>query len=818
MKGPANWRGWGVDLAVLAGAALLFFHRAALLDGAFFVQDAMVQNYPFRHFFGQALGRGELPLWAAAINCGFPLFAEGQAGPLYPLNVLAALLLPTYAALSYGVIVHIWLAGAGTYLFLRLLGCMRAAALTGGLAFALSGFLVIRAMSPNYLAACAWLPWLFLLIELSLRRRRPQYLLLAAGVVGLQSLAGHPQAMVYGLGAALLYGVYGGWVRAASWPYWALLAGVPLVGGALAAVQLVPTAELVQVSARGGGLPWERFVQMSLPPERLLTLLLPNFFGNSGTGSYWGREAGFFIQLCGYMGVVPLLLALVAGVERSRRPTLFFWALAGAGLILSLGRFTSLFHLLYQIPGLDFFRIPTRFLQWFAFATAVLAGLGLDQLLRSAGGRRRWAWAWIGGLVLIGAAAAVGINFPVLVGGPEALLHSGGDWLVRYRADLRADILRAGALLIAATWLLIGRPTRLAAWLVPLLVVADLYSFGGRFNGVVDPAVYQSVPASARAILEDVDDDSQGASVPPRLLSLVAEKNSTYDWHAGWVHDRASYVGYPETLRMYTGSQYGLANALPGWSPLHLQRHWEFIRGYLGFMDVAAIQYLVDSRPVERGGLDLVHEGEVLVYRNRAVPPRAYFAAEYRILPRSEEALRFMRSKAFRAGRHVVLAADPPVRPVRSGGDPRIVHYRDEVVEIEIAGGGGGVLVLSDTFYPGWRVYTDGREQPVLRANHVFRAVAVPPGTRRVVFRYQPSSFIWGLSISGAAALVWVALAWGLRRHKLAMRGEGVAPDLPPLRSLATQVFLIALVHGLVSRWPLWAEALERCRALGGVG
>ncbi|NKB67451.1 MAG: YfhO family protein [Candidatus Latescibacteria bacterium] len=810
MNTSSNGRGWALDLALLAAATLVFFHRAALLQGAFFVQDVMIQNYPFRHFFAQALGRGELPLWAAAINCGFPLFAEGQAGPLYPLNILMALLLPTYAALNYAVIFHLWLAGAGTYSFLRLLGCLRPAALLGGLTLALSGFLVIRAMSPNYLAVCAWVPFLFLLVELSLRRQRPFYLLLAAAVVGLQSLAGHPQAMVYGLGAALLYGFYGGWVYRAAWPYWALLAGVPVLGGGLAAVQLLPTAELVQVSARGGGLPWEQFVQMSLPPERLLTLWLPNFFGNSGTASYWGREAGFFIQLCGYMGIIPLLLALVAGFERRHRPTLFFWALAGAGLILSLGRFTSIFHLLYQIPGLDFFRIPTRFLQWFAFAVAVLAGLGLDQVLRTAGGRRHWGWAWMGGLLLVGLAAAVGINYKVLV---EAVV-SGEEWLRFYRADLLADSLRTGALLILGSWLLVSRNARRAAWLLPLLVAADLYSFGGRFNAVIDPEVYQTPPASARAILEDAEDRAKGTPVAPRILSLVSEKNSSYDWHSGWVHDRTSYAGYAGTLRMYTGSQFGLANALPGWSPLHLQRHWEFVRGYLGFVDIADVQYLLHSGPLERGGFDLIHQEVVWVYRNRVVPPRAYFADQYRVLA-PEEGLSYMRSRSFAAGQHAYLEEEPSEPVVRSGGQPQIVAYQDERVDIEIAGGGSGLLVLSDTYYPGWQVFADGRELPLLRANHVFRGVVLPEGTKQVVFGYQPASFSWGLGITVATLVIWSALLWGLRRRRLDMRGAGAEPDLPPLRSLATQIVLIALVHGLVSRWPLWADALERCRALG---
>ena len=91
-------------MGLLGAAVVTFFWPAAVLEGAFFVQDVMVQNHPFRDFFARALREGQLPLWNAAINCGFPLFAEGQAGPLYPPNVILALLLPTWATLSTGTL------------------------------------------------------------------------------------------------------------------------------------------------------------------------------------------------------------------------------------------------------------------------------------------------------------------------------------------------------------------------------------------------------------------------------------------------------------------------------------------------------------------------------------------------------------------------------------------------------------------------------------------------------------------------------------------------------------------------------------------
>ena len=186
-----------VMVGILVLAFVLFFWDAILLRGAFFVQDVMVQNYPFRDFYSQALKQWQLPLWHSGINCGFPLFAEGQAGVLYPFNLLTAFLLPTFAGITANVVFHMWLGAAGTYWYLRILSCAPAAALAGGLTYGFSGFLVVRAMSQNYIDVNGWMPFLFVLLELAFRTRQLSYLWGVSAVVGLQFLAGHPQATAY---------------------------------------------------------------------------------------------------------------------------------------------------------------------------------------------------------------------------------------------------------------------------------------------------------------------------------------------------------------------------------------------------------------------------------------------------------------------------------------------------------------------------------------------------------------------------------------------------------------------------------------------
>ena len=792
-------------IGLIGAAVAIFFWPSASLDGAFFVQDVMVQNYPFRHFFAEAIAKGELPLWNASINCGFPLFAEGQAGPLYPPNILLALFLSTWAALGINIVLHLWLAGVGIYALLRALGTGRVAGLCAGLCYALSGYMVVRAMSPNFIAVCAWVPVLFLLVERSLARRRWSDGLLGAVVFGLQVLAGHPQAAVYGLGAVVAYGLFRGAAHGVGGGFYIALLAMPVLGAGLAAIQWVATAELVGLSNRGGGLPWQQFVAMSLPPERLASLLLPNLFGNSAHGTYWSRDLGFFIQLCAYVGILPLCAAWAALRERRDGPTGFFAALTLAGLVLALGHYTAIFALIYDIPGLSFFRIPTRFLLWFALGMAVLCGLGVDQVLRSDRRRRVSGLGLALGLGALGLGALVanGVQFWYDPIDTSVLLN-------RYIYHVRDDVMRLGLVLAFGAWLLSTSWRKQVAAVAPLVLFLDLYSFGADYNGTLDPEVYTKWPNTAAAIAAD----RSGETVPPRVLSLVAEQSSPFNWHGGWTYDSESYRRYPETLRMYTGGLYGVANTLPGWSPLHLYRHSEFTKGYPSFIPLAGIEYLV--RYGGGGNLEPVYGEDIGVYRYPDALPRAYMVGQYKVEADPDLCLRYMASRRFDKRAEVVLEREPKA-VIGPGGTVRITRYDNEEVAIAIGDKEGGLLVLSDTFYPGWRAYVDGVEQAILRANHVFRAVVVPSGAAEVVFAFEPASFRYGLLGSGLAALLWCGLALTTWRKTYIRGDRSVAARGASLKTWAIQAALIAILHALTTQTAAWMAWIERIRmGLGG--
>ncbi|MGB9872691.1 MAG: YfhO family protein, partial [Anaerolineae bacterium] len=76
------------------------------------------------------------------------------------------------------------------------------------------------------------------------------------------------------------------------------------------------------------------------------------------------------------------------------------------------------------------------------------------------------------------------------------------------------------------------------------------------------------------------------------------------------------------------------------------------------------------------------------------------------------------------------------------------------------------LLVLSDTYYSGWRATLDGEITSIYQTNAAFRGVIVPPGRHRVEMHFRPRSLIVGLGMAGAGGLGCLALWWMERKRR----------------------------------------------------
>ena len=664
--------------------------------------DPIQQYLPWRIYAVESLRAGLIPLWNPYAFCGTPFLANLQSTVLYPLNLLFLL---AGARHGFGVsaILHLALGGLFMYAFLRTLGLRREAGLLGALVLMFNGFTVTWLEYPTLsLWVFMWLPAILLCYERALREPRSLWTVGCALALGMQFLGGHLQISAYVVIAFLIYALVRAVARRSATGGALLLAAAAIaLALGLAAGQILPTLELAQHSGRvshGAG----AAVGTAFPLTRFILYLMPNFFGNPLHYNYWGNhepyEALNFFETACYVGILPLFLAVWA-LRRWRQPEVwFFGVLTLFAVLVAIG--SPVYLLLYYVaPGFRELAGLARVLCLACFGLAGLAAFGLDDLLhreQPVSARCPVACAFILGISGLLAAALV----LRLAGFDSYLLLQLLALLLLLAASVAVVALRARMRLGAGVF----------AVLSVALLVLDVFGFGIRFNPFVDARMAYPDTESTRWLQEHAGH--------ARVASLVSRPMSL-DWMA---HNSPMIFG----LRDIHGSD-----------SLRVRRSFELVSGPnldqanypepdSPLMDRLGVKYLITRRQVGEGWKPAA-DVEAPIYENLEAYPRAYVVAEDGT--EHPDAARFERDEPDR----VVLTA---------GAD------------------WAGRLVLTDSYYPGWRAWVDGRPAPIERADDAFRAVRLPPGEHAVEMRYEPASFRVGMFIS-LLALAALAAATG---------------------------------------------------------
>ncbi len=382
LRRPAAWL--SIPL-LLAGLIALFFNKMAFSNLILARGDTFLYFYPYWQAAADALRSGRVPLWNPDIFLGAPFLANSQAGFFYPLNWPLWLLLPTPYAVNASILLHVAIAGMGTYWAGRLtLALGRWAALLAAVLFALGGYLTAQVEHINQLQGLAWLPWFFVALSPLAAPGRPRPTgremvpsIAAGGVLfALQLLAGHTQtAFISGVAVTLwllvhlLRGVEGTDKSRALLRMVVILGVGVALAALIAAVQLLPTLELAGQSSRQGGLPLNEVLSFSWNPLHLTRALLPAY----------GQT--LFTEYVAFLPLTALALAVVGAWAWRNDPAAAAWViLVGLMLLLAFGRFTPVYYLLGRLPGFDLFRAPARWLAVASLGLALLAGYGWERL------------------------------------------------------------------------------------------------------------------------------------------------------------------------------------------------------------------------------------------------------------------------------------------------------------------------------------------------------------------------------------------------------------------------------------------------------
>ncbi len=612
--------------------------------------DLLISHWPNAIFVRRSLIEwGQVPLWNPMILSGAPFAADPLSGLYYPPNWLAIALNPG-VAFNLLAWLHIAWGGLGMWKLARALGISSGPAIVAGLAFAgmpkLIGHFGLGHVSLVF--AVYWTPWVLLAFEKAVREmngRRLASAALAGGALGMvflidprwylpsallsgsyavwrfahsqfgsveesadkvaprelgpsQISAGNreeeersageedsaaPQSQALGKsppGADPMRSERASWIRAASS---LIIAG--LMSVAIAAILAVPLGEFVSLSTRAN-LSLAESTALRLPPSYLLNVLAPEYAG-------WPEW-----QV--YAGVVVLFLALAT--LPSRAPGRWFWVgVAIFSLILALGDLTPIYALMSTlVPGFGQLRVPPRSLFVSSFALAMLAGMGLDQILKRRAGLRQ--------LRIIGAALA-GI----------ALLLALGFWL-RNQAVLQSAAFVVSAALIGLSVIWTGISVRkrqqwsIVGWC--LLIVLDL--------GLVNLTTVEVRPGP----------DLEGERAAPKAgnprafspsYSLPQPAAAAAGLELADGVNPLQLASYSDYMSRATGLSEGeYSVTLPPFPEGDPQVQWAF-KPDLALMGDLAISQVVSAYPIERTDLEFERaEDGRYYYRNPQARPRAW--------------------------------------------------------------------------------------------------------------------------------------------------------------------------------------------------
>ena len=844
IKGKIKWVSSTDFLAVLTlfFSCLLFFYD--LFKGRVLLteRDLGVYFIPPRFFGVESIKHGDFPLWNPYQFSGHPFLANPQHGILYPLNSLF-FVLPFDLAFDTIIILHFFLGGMFTYLFLRDLKVGSTGSLISGLIFMLSGYLLSVHSLLNCLLSVIWTPLIMLFFRRAIIHPGFKNEIFIAIFTAISFFGGGIE-IVYGNFLVLLFmmifspcpeiifvgdkprrykfigsvPIYWGRIKSQFSRFKSLLI-VSIIFLLLSAIQLVPFLQLWIHSIRGEGISYEEATIWSFAPKDILLFFLPDAYG------YFLDMKKYWVTQCWlktlYTGGLPFILSLTffltthpplspTGERQFGKDRKLFFSLILFSLFLSLGHYNPLYPFVFRyVPFFNGIRYPVKFLYIFILVLSMTAGLGFQRLTefsRESGNQRRRnlfiLFSLISGLMLLG-----------LVLGHQEVEHflksKGMDFPDFQYVSVNLYNAKRFLFYLALFFLLlrIGHEVKWRGWAKGLLVfflMADLFGNMGFYGRERTSDYFRKT-----RILEIISSD------PDRFRVFSTAKTISQDVPILVGH--ATYIDYLKEKHLPTMNLLYRLHDAWGIDVIHLKRIEDVYRALIGtpsisstnLMDLYGVKYVISVTPIEKDprfelifvrleGLqgekeDLLKENTIKLYKNNNRLPSGWLVKDFRVLD-SKEILSKLNSREFHPDREVLLEEEPPhpiLLPkggkggerggIKHAGKPHpppawgrqgladILSESNNKLKLRVRAAENSFLVLSDTYFPGWKAYVDGKEEKIYRANYAFRAIPLMAGTHEVEFVYDPLSFKVGAIITFLAIISLIGIGW-VRRHRGAPR------------------------------------------------
>lgn len=682
-------------------------------------EDLSGQFVWWRQFGFEELKKGHLALWNSQLFCGEPYFGGFQSALLYPPNWLF-MVLPLSFAINSCIVFHIFLAGFFTYCWIRFRGSHPASALMAAFMFMFGSAMILHVVPghlPN-LCTMAWIPLVFLSVDIGYQKEDFQWVLLGMFALAMQIFSGHIQYVYYTVIVLSFYVLFLlTKIQKSKESFVFRFALMGIGAGALTAVQLLAGWAAASESVRTKVLDIDFIDIADITAERLWCLLMPNFFGS--WNNYWG--GGFYWEGPIYVSLTAFVLALLGLMVSKNSDKRFFAVMALVLVLIGIGKRSPLFVLFYKyFPLFSDFRGVGKLNIFITLCLVVLAAMGMDEVFKndlSLQKLKEWTFK-LSGLFLV--IALVFYMAPLL----------GGKKFFKNYIDHASSM--TGSLFLCAVILSLIACVALASIKKPLwrygfliLAVGELVFFAGSnlpfFN-------MDSLRQEVSAIQNTYEQD-------PGYYRVYSGENNLVLATSGlgvWGNDPmvpARYNEFATLTHSLNGQTFGLEkplqNAVPALCLFRLKYAFYQQDGHLTQKKI-----------------------------NLAKVPRAFLVSQWE-KGTQESNWSFILSSKFNPLKKVWLEQDPGIPNSLLASDQHVTlnDLSSDKIEINVETTKPAILVITDNYSRYWKAigYPDSVENvyQVMPANGFQRAIPLQAGKHHILMEYRPDTFVIGAWISG---------------------------------------------------------------------
>lgn len=765
-------------------AIILFFPTIVFQDHVFVhsgvvFSDLFSFNYPVKKLLYDSLRNGQIiPLWTDLIGNGYPMFAEGQLGALYPLQLLI-LILPfsfPHAFVIYTLLQY-FLAGLFIFILLRQSFTLsKKSSLIGSLVYMFCGTSLTNLQHINVLSVMIYLPLDLLIVDQLLkiqkttsRRTLNQFskvsILLIISVF-FQIAAGHIETVYYNAAATIIYALVSLIFKHKyqSQLLKKVLVALVSVSAAvlIATPQLMATFELVKYSQREAGVSFENATSQPWPIQTLILFINPKAYPTFTDGLLFKLDDGVEVNVSviypyiGLLSIIFILFAIFLVFKKTtkqqilKRQTIIILILTLIIYLYAIGSSTSLFSIIWQlIPGVKMFRFPAKTIYIIELCLSVLSAVGFELFLSYILEKIKYNSKIVSSICFILISILIFIDLwinnspiqPTLpisfwLNQPETARflnpendQSFKDWRVHSVGPDITDTKR----------------------IVDVNLQRDLQSLlFTNYNMIYNIPLYQA------------------------YVGLLLKENIDFNFNHPHINsENHQLIISPEMNRALD-----LQSVKYSVSDLHIDKQNDQIVNTFQFVN----PYQHKITFFSGGDNQFIPSDKTMVYQRPDYVPRIRIIDSkdtiyFKQSENQSDILKKLFDKEFKAKDSLIVQIDElPVseNQTLTKKDFKIKSYTQTETTITTSTDAVSWLTINDTYYPGWTATIEQKEQTIYRANSIFRAIQIPAGEHQIEFKYKPEYIQKGIygALVGVLILSTIAVIFISTRSSATSQSE----------------------------------------------